>query len=164
MAASLPIVSTSLEQDTRAFYDALSDLLRIYQFRDRDRICCYDISVTQCYALEALVHQGGMTMNDLAARLYLDKSTASRVVDALERKGYVDRSPNPADGRSLLLVPTGAGAELYRTIRGGLLAEEQGLLSGFDPEVRQSMTKLIARLARAVAARVESGASCCKVE
>jgi SAM-dependent methyltransferase len=28
-------------------YAALSDLVRVYQFRDRDRICCHDISVTQ---------------------------------------------------------------------------------------------------------------------
>lgn len=159
-----PAADPALERDAEALYEAVSELVRAYQSLDRDRICCHDISISQCYALEAVVRRGGLTLNELAAHLYLDKSTASRVVDALERKGYVDRSPNPADGRSLLLVPTGAGEELYRTIRGGLLAEEQGLLSGFDPEVRQSMTKLIARLARAVAARVESGASCCKVE
>jgi MarR family transcriptional regulator, 2-MHQ and catechol-resistance regulon repressor len=159
-----PAADPTLERDAEALYEAVSELVRAYQSLDRDRICCHDISISQCYALEAVVRRGGLTLNELAAHLYLDKSTASRVVDALERKGYVDRSPNPADGRSLLLVPTGVGAELYRTIRGGLLAEEQGLLSGFDPEVRQSMTKLIARLARAVAARVESGASCCKVE
>ena len=37
---------------------ALSALIRVYQFRDRDRICCHDVSVTQCYALEALVKLG----------------------------------------------------------------------------------------------------------
>ncbi len=89
----------------------------IYQFRDRDRICCYDVSVTQCYALEALVRRGGMTLNDLAAHLYLDKSTASRVVDALERKGYVDRPPHPDDRRALLLEATAAGRALDGKIR-----------------------------------------------
>ena len=75
-----------LSRDAARLYDALSDLIRVYQFRDRDRICCHDLSVTQCYALEALVRRGPLTMNELAARLFLDKSTASRVVDALERK------------------------------------------------------------------------------
>lgn len=154
----------ALAADAEALYEAVSELVRAYQSLDRDRICCHDISISQCYALEAVARRGGLTLNELAAHLYLDKSTASRVVDALERKGYVDRSPNPADGRSLLLVATGTGKDLYRKIRGGLLAEEQALLSGFDPEVRQSMTKLIARLARAVAARVESGVSCCRID
>jgi DNA-binding MarR family transcriptional regulator len=154
----------ALERDTEALYDALSELIRVYEFRDRDRICCYDISVSQCYALEAVVRGEEMTLNDLAARLYLDKSTASRVVDALERKGYVERQPHPEDRRSLLLRPTPAGREMERKIRRDMLAEEQALLADFDPEIRQAMTQLIRRLARAAASRVDAaGGSCCRI-
>jgi DNA-binding MarR family transcriptional regulator len=156
--------AAQVEDEVVAVHEALSDLVRVYQFRDRDRICCYDVSVTQCYALEALVRRGGMTLNDLAAQLYLDKSTASRVVDALERKGYVARSPHPSDGRSLLLEPTGAGRELEGRIRESILAEERQLLSDFSPEIRQAMTLLIRRLGRAAAAAVETGdGSCCRI-
>lgn len=151
----------TLDRDAEALYEVVSELVRVYQSLDRDRICCHDISVTQCYALEALARRGGLTLNELAAHLYLDKSTASRVIDALERKGYVERSPHPRDGRAVLLVVTEAGQALYRTIRVDLLAEEKALLAGFDPEIRQAMTQLVARLARAVAARVETGGSCC---
>ena len=41
-----------LTQDSEDLYEALNQLVRVYQFRDRDRICCYDVSVTQCYAIE----------------------------------------------------------------------------------------------------------------
>lgn len=167
MASSLlPIVTEDpgLDRDTADLYDALSDLVRVYQFRDRDRICCYDISVTQCYALEALVRRGDMTLNDLAAHLYLDKSTASRVVDALERKGYVARSPHPQDRRAVLLEATDAGRALEGRIRESILEEERQLLAGFDPEIRRAMTHLLARLARAAAARVQAGGgSCCRL-
>ena len=163
LPASAPAAS-SLERDARAFYDALSDLIRVYQFRDRDRICCFDVSVSQCYGLEALVRRGPMTLNDLAALLYLDKSTASRVVDALERKKYVARTPHPKDGRAVLLEATAEGRELYGRIAEGILAEERALLAEFDPEIRQAMTQLVARLARAAAARVETGGgSCCRI-
>ena len=107
-------VDPTLERDAHQFYDTLSDLIRVYQFRDRDRICCYDVSVSQCYGLEALVRKGPMTLNDLAAYLYLDKSTASRVVDALERKGYVARAPHPDDGRASVLTRTELGTEMLR--------------------------------------------------
>ena len=73
----------TLPEDARAVHEALSDLVRVYQFRDRDRICCHDVSVTQCYALEALIRRGPITLGELAAELYLDKSTASRVVGTL---------------------------------------------------------------------------------
>ena len=86
------------------------------QFRDRDRACCYDISVSQCYALERVVEAEGLTVNELAASLYLDKSTASRVANSLVDKGYLARARDPEDGRVVRLVPTPAGAALCRRI------------------------------------------------
>src|SRR5215471_11457095 len=86
-----PKLDAGLDQDAENLYAALSELVRVYQFRDRDTICCYDVSVTQCYAIEALLRRGPSGLNDLAAELYLDKSTTSRVVSTLERKGYVTR-------------------------------------------------------------------------
>lgn len=160
---SAPALDATLDRDARGLYDALSDLIRVYQFRDRDRICCYDVSVTQCYALEALVRRGALTLNELAAHLFLDKSTASRVVDALERKGYVARRPHPQDGRALQLEPTAAGRTLHARIEGDILEEERHLLADFPPDVRQAMTRLIAGLARAAAGRVDTaGGTCCR--
>lgn len=154
----------SLERDAAALYDALSELLRVYTFRDRDRICCFDVSVSQCYALEAMVRHGGPTLNELAGELYLDKSTASRLVDGLERKGYAVRAPHRADRRAVRLEATAAGRELQETIRGSILAEEKQILAGFDPEVRRALPPLLGRLARAAAARVDtSGGSCCRI-
>ena len=62
----------ALDRQAAELYAALSDLIRVYQFRDRDRICCHDLSVSQCYALEAVAKQGPMTVNDLAGHLYLE--------------------------------------------------------------------------------------------
>lgn len=157
-------VDASLATDTRAFYGALTELLRVVQFRDRDRACCYDVSVTQCYALKAVVDDGPVSVNDLAATLYLDKSTASRVAGGLQDKGYVVRRPDPADGRSVRLQATDAGRALCARIDDDLAAEYQELLADFDPEVRTAMITLLGRLGRSFGARVEaSGGSCCVV-
>lgn len=151
-----------LSADALLFYEALSELIRVYQFRDRDRICCHDISITQCYALEALARERAVTLNDLASHLYLDKSTTSRVVDALERKGYVVRSENPADGRALRLKITAAGRALHGKILNDILAEEEALLAEFRPELRRSMTQVLVRLAKTAEGRLSScGSGCC---
>src|ERR1043165_7752795 len=113
--------NSQLQRQAEELHDALTDLVRVYQFRDRDRICCYDVSVTQCYALEGLARLGGMTLNELAAHLFLDKSTASRVVDALERKGYVARTTHPKDRRAVLLEATATGRTLENKIREEIL-------------------------------------------
>ncbi|MGH7475110.1 MAG: MarR family winged helix-turn-helix transcriptional regulator [Longimicrobiales bacterium] len=152
------------EGTTVAFHRALTELVRVYQFRDRDRICCYDISVTQCYALDSVILRGPMTLNELAAQLYLEKSTASRVADGLEKKGYIVRRPNPASRRSVLLEATASGRALHGRIERAILAEEAALLADFPEETRRSMTRLIEALARSAAQRVDtSGGSCCSV-
>ncbi len=162
-AAAAP--DRSVSADAAELHRVLGELKRVYQFRDRDRICCHDVSVTQCWALEALLRRGPLTLNELASELYLEKSTASRVVDALERKGYVQRTRHPEDGRAVSLEPTAEGAALYRRIERDILAEEQRLLADFEPETRQALIRLIARLADAASARLVSrGGKCCSIE
>jgi DNA-binding MarR family transcriptional regulator len=158
-----PATATGLEADAAELHDALSELVRIYQFRDRDRICCHDISVTQCYALEALVRRGPSGLNELAAELYLDKSTASRVVGALERKGYLRRAAHPEDGRAIVLTITSSGRRLCDRIRTDLVAEARQILEDIEPGVRRGTARLLLRLARAAAARsgMTPGAGCC---
>jgi len=156
---------SSLDHDAGAFYDALSELIRVYQFRDRDRICCHDVSVTQCYALEALVRGGPLTLNELAAHLYLDKSTASRVVGAMERKGLVRRRKHARDRRAVMLESSAAGRRLYETIRDEIEEREKRLLSEFEPEVRGAMIELLRRLGDVARERVDtSGGTCCSIE
>lgn len=150
-----------LERDAAELHAALSLLIRVYQFRDRERTGYHDLSVTQCHALQMIGDAGPLSMNDLAGRLYLDKSTTSRVVDSLERKGLARRDANPADRRALQLSTTEAGETLLETIRSDVLADEKRLLAEFEPAVRREMSRLISRLARAAAARVDTTGGTC---
>src|SRR5262245_18846597 len=143
-----------LQRQVEAFHEALSDLVRAYVVGERDRICCHDISVTQCYALEALLSRGPSTLNALAAELNLDKSTASRVVSALRRKGYVGRATHPGDARAVLLDVTPAGRRLHNRIRQNRITERTELLAGFPTEVREGITNVMRRLATATRQRM----------
>src|SRR3954466_8777196 len=100
---------TALDRHAAALHEAVADLVQVYQFRDRDRICCHDVSVTQCYALETIAAHGPLRLNALAERLFLDKSTTSRVVSTLVRKGYVEQRADASDGRATTLRATRQG-------------------------------------------------------
>ena len=143
-------MSNELDRQARELQEALTEFARLYQFRDRDRICCHDVSVSQCYALEALIRRDRATLNEVAADLCLDKSTASRIVGALERKGYVGRAQHPSDGRAVLLAATPAGRRLYSRINDSLVAERREILAAFPASVREAAPALIRRLADAV--------------
>jgi DNA-binding MarR family transcriptional regulator len=142
-----------LTQDAEDLYEAVNQLVRVYQFRDRDRICCYDVSVTQCYAVETLVKQGALRLQVLAEEMFLDKSTASRVIDALERKGYVSRVEDDEDRRAVKIQATQAGKELYEKIRSDLVAEERAMIENLSVEARQGAVSLLRQITRATEIR-----------
>lgn len=156
--------ASTLEADSVALHRTLEDLIRLIQFRDRDRICCHDISVSQSYALEALAAAGPLRLNELAGRLYLDKSTMSRVVDGLVAKGYAERARHPEDGRAVLLAATPAGRALFERIEEDLLAEVRAVLVELEPEVRRATVRLLGRLVRAAEGRVEVSSGCCRLK
>jgi DNA-binding MarR family transcriptional regulator len=143
----------TLRRQVEAFHEALSDFVCTYLVGERDQICCYDISLTQCYALDALLRRGPSTLNALAGELQLDKSTASRVIATLQRKGYVGRAVHPGDARAVLLDATPAGRRLHERIRSERIAERTELLSSFPPEVREGMADVMRRLADAARRR-----------
>ena len=148
-----------VNRDAQALQAAVAELVRVYQFRDRDRICCHDISVTQCNALEALVEHGPMRLNDLTERLFLDKSTTSRVVRALVKKGYVEQHADASDRRATALSATRAGRNLCACITDDLVEQQKELLADLDPDVRTSVVQVIRRLAHAADARFRAGVS-----
>lgn len=164
-AAKPPAATEASRSAAEELHSAVSDLVRVYQFRDRDKICCYDVSVTQCYALEVLAEKGPMRSQTLADQLRLDKSTVTRVVDALERKGYVERRRDADDSRALALAITGGGRALYEKINGELIAQQAELLADLDPDMRAAAADVLRRLARAAEARFKAGVSagpvCC---
>ncbi len=150
-----------LDRDTRDLYAALNDLVRLYQFRDRNMICCHDISVTQCYALQSLTRGGAMTLNALASDLMLDKSTASRVVETLERKGYIRRTPHPDDARAVQITVSAKGRALCGRIERELMDEERAVIANIDPDVRRAAIGVVRDLARLAAGRIGRQAPCC---
>ena len=154
---------SALDRDAAALQHAIADLVRVYQFRDRDRICCHDVSVTQCYALETLVGHGPMRLSALAERLFLDKSTTSRVVNTLVRKGYVEQRADATDGRAMLVKATGQGQRLCARIAADLVAQQKQLLEDLSPDIRAGVVRVIQRLAQAADARFRSGVAggCC---
>jgi DNA-binding MarR family transcriptional regulator len=161
MTTPMTVNDSALERDTRDLYEALTDLVRVYQFRDRNLICCHDISVTQCYALDALVRGGTMTLGSLAATLMLDKSTTSRVVETLDRKGYVKRSAHPSDARAVRLAPTARGRSLHGIIQRELLEEERAIIEGLPADVRRATIGVVRELAKVAAKRIGRDDACC---
>jgi DNA-binding MarR family transcriptional regulator len=136
----------ALARDADELSDALEDLARVYQLQDPRQACAYGINLTECYSLEAVARDGPLTVNEIAARLAMDKATASRAVASLARKGYVRSRVHPTDSRALQVRATAAGERLYAHIHESGRALHRRLLADVPADVRARVTSLIRRL------------------
>ena len=140
----------SARADVRdSLYDALEELLRTFESRDRERPCYAGISIAECKALQCLSRGMPMTVNELAGVLRVDKSSASRITKSLESKGYVKRRVDPEDRRALRLAATPPGRALERRIRQTIIGRQRAALAGLPPAVRRALPDALRRLASA---------------
>lgn len=74
------------------------------------------ISPAQVMALAQLIDSGALSQSELVERLSIRPASGVRLVDRMERDGWVVRQPDPADGRVNLVVPTKRATEIWETI------------------------------------------------
>ena len=100
-----------------------------------------------------------MTVSDLATRLGISKQGAGQIIADMEHRGYVERRPDPADGRARLLflaergnaalaaarrfhrqyerrLVRTQGPEAVTTLRNALEAMAGGAEQTIDPQLR----------------------------
>ena len=143
-------MKTRLPAQAKQLHQALTHLVQKYQFRDRNDICCYGISVSQCHTLEVLGEQGAQTMHALAEHLHLAVSTVTRVVDQLVEKAFAERHSGAKDRRVCEVALTPRGRELLGTIQGEFIAREQAVLERIPSASRAHLIWAIEALSKAI--------------
>ena len=84
---------------------------------------------------------------DLAGELLLTASGMTRLLDGLERAGYVDRASCPGDRRVVHAVLTDAGLDKLRQAAETHFAQVDGLFRArFEDDELDELTALLARL------------------
>lgn len=88
----------------------------------------------------------GIQVRDLAARAGVRKQTMAQSVDQLERAGYLERRPNPSDGRSRLVVLTERGRAVQPVAAGAGDVIEKRWAQLTSPEEFETLRDLLHRL------------------
>lgn len=97
-----------------------------------------------------------LRMQDLAARAVLSRTRVSRIVGELEDEGFVERVPDPDDGRATLARITAAGrAALKRAAPQYLASVEQHFNRHLSPTARSSIETSLQRVVDAHQAELD---------
>lgn len=65
-----------------------------------------DLTPEQFLLIDLLWNQGPLSQQELADQMQKDKNSITKLVDAIERKGFVVRRQNPDDRRSNTIILT----------------------------------------------------------
>jgi DNA-binding MarR family transcriptional regulator len=103
----------------------------------------------QIDALEYLVRRDRM-MSDLAGKLRIDPSSATRAVQRLVKDGLAERYTSADDGRVVMVRITDAGRAAQRDASARRALVMQRILSAFPPEDRAHLADLLDRFVDAL--------------
>ena len=148
---------------SRQNVEAVSDLLRAHS----SAATRYAVALarrmgmgpSEVAALEHLQGAGPMTPGQLGGRLSMSPGAVTALVDRLEKRGHVERTPNPKDRRSALLRETEKGLEEslghlwpyieeMRNIEESLTEEERTVISRFLKAATEAASQHADRLSK----------------
>ena len=121
--------------------------LRIQMDRAIDvEMAPYDLTGVQWRPLLAIHFGLGDTAAELARVGCVDTGAMTRMLDRLEAKGLLRRSPCPADARIMRITLTSEGQRLCRLIPYGLSRVLNSLLRGFTATELETMKSMVRRM------------------
>ncbi|HEX8753909.1 MAG TPA: MarR family transcriptional regulator [Solirubrobacterales bacterium] len=107
------------------------------------------LTPTSTAALSTIERHGPLTPSELAEIERVKRPTVTRTLGCLEREGLIERTPDPADGRSSLVSLNGAGRERLRRLRSrknAYLARRMRDLSAGEVETLERAAEILDRM------------------
>ena len=105
-----------------------------------------DLSTCHHSFIYAISKNPGLTQDQLAKKLCLNKSTVARTVIYLEEHGYVRREQNISDKRAILIYPTEKMVLALQSVRNIDSMWRSFLLSDFSDGELSDFTKTLEKL------------------
>lgn len=157
------MTSQVLSPQTSRSVDAFARLLRAHAALTRELsarlLTDHGLSITDYQCLLALAHaeDGAMRRVDLAEQLLLTPSGVTRLLDGLERDGWVTKGSCSTDLRVTYAVLTEEGRERLESAGRSHVAQVRELIEDqFSAEELETLVELLGRLPGGAAGRGEA--------
>lgn len=114
------------------------------------------VSGPQLSYLLHINHLPGITQDELAAIIYVNKSTVARQVNSLENNGLIERIPDPNDRRRLQLYPTQLGKDILPQLIDTIQDFNDDILVEFSEEEQETLRRFLIKMSERATARIQS--------
>jgi MarR family transcriptional regulator for hemolysin len=127
-------MDTSQPIDRVEFGYAVTDITRLLRRVFDRRSLHLGLTRAQWRAMHRIQRVPGLSQTQLAEDLDLEAIAVGRVIDRLERAGFVERRPDPSDRRRWSLHPLPKSAEVMTGMRRVATSLHDELLAGISSE------------------------------
>jgi MarR family transcriptional regulator, 2-MHQ and catechol-resistance regulon repressor len=152
------LVMQVTEPEDRPYIDATRALIKAgFHFPDHPKSAyqTYDLNLAQVDVLVALsgAPEATLTCSEIAEKTLITKGGITGILDKLEARGLVRRTPSRDDRRSILVRLTPKGVEFFRKFYPELVRGKRALFERtFRPEQMKEFSKLLNLLLRSLEA------------
>ena len=105
-----------------------------------------NLTSPQWAALSKLAETGPCSQNRLGRLTAMDVATIKGVIDRLTARGLTETSPDPEDGRRLLVSLTRAGQQAVEKAAPNAIAISRETLAPLDAKEREALMALLGKL------------------
>jgi DNA-binding MarR family transcriptional regulator len=124
----------------------LDDVAHLYTRRFEGRAQELALTLTQCRALAALAHCGGVSQKRLAEISETDPARLVRILDRLEAVGWAERRSDPQDRRAHSLAITESAKPVVQSIWQIVRNTNTEALQGFTSDELHLLMDLLERV------------------
>jgi len=107
-----------------------------------------DLTPEQFLLMDILWNEGPMSQQKIADTMMKDKNSITKLVDAMERKGYVVRERNSEDRRSNTVVLTDNAEKMKNGAKETGIAMLDDILEGISDEELKNFLDTLAKMSR----------------
>lgn len=120
--------------------------------RIRDALTPLGLTVSQYTALSFLESQAQISNAQLAERTLISPQSANEMIKQMEKKGWVEREPDPSHGRIVRLSLTPAGQSLLDAAHNHVARLEAGMLAKLSATQRNALHQNLRQVLHALSA------------
>ena len=106
----------------------------------------YAVNGRQSIYIQAICRNPGISQDELAKKLFVNKSNVARKAAVLEESGLITRRTGETDKRRLELYPTGKAQDLLPVIRAAVEQYNEIVCEGLGEGEREQLLALLKQL------------------
>lgn len=106
----------------------------------------YGLSKNQYIYLVRICENPGIIQEEIVYMVKVDRSTASRAIEKLERDGFIRKEQESDNRKNKALYPTGKGKEMYAFLRKEDDYSNAAAVKGLSAEEQQTLLRLLQKV------------------